>query len=300
MEKFTVISVDKESGQIFSDHVLAKNGQHAFYVAAQDREDVNFISSLSGHVNEGEEISFVGECCVDTETVLEQTDVFNGSDFNETEENLTSTVLANFEIQDWHITELGKDWTGPKSHKDTYRFVIEQSPNTQQVYFKLYPTSLDKSYNDLAQNGLSGMIEVRNGKPAISLGLEECSLPIHIESDVTNGLYLHTDDINKTVKPYFSFDHGMNFDAVYYSCGDNAWLREARSTIADHLFENHNFGKSIVSETGGWNIDDDTWSLTVYFENESEEGSTKGHYEVGFCSDSTVVDYVSTEIKEVA
>jgi hypothetical protein len=76
--KFTVISVDSQTGQIYSDHCFAHERNFAFScVAIMDgREDAEFVCSLDGHLIEGEHIDYAGTAVVSAETVLEQSDIF--------------------------------------------------------------------------------------------------------------------------------------------------------------------------------------------------------------------------------
>lgn len=288
MNKYTVIGFYEESGQIFSHHVEANNSQQAFYVVAKDFPDANFLSAIKGHLSEGKDtIEFPGKSIVDADTVLAQEELFNRS---EKPLPCTSNVLADFTIQDYHITEVGDDWTGPKEHQDTYRFVIEQSPRTNQVYFRIYPKDMDKLSNELELNGLAGCIEIRNGKPAISVGTNENTLPVHIESDTIEGLHIHCDSGSEPTREQFeSFDHGTSFDSHYYRCNDSSWLMEVRSDITNKRFEDFDFGEMLVVGHNGWEIEDTYWSKTVYFENPTGGDSIKGHYELHFANDSIVV-----------
>ena len=68
---------------------------------------------------------------------------------------------------------------------------------------------------------------------------------------------------------------------------------EARSDIANKLFDSYDFGDLIVIDTGGWNIDDREWNQTVYFENDTGGDSIKGHFELEFGDMSTVVTHIS-------
>jgi hypothetical protein len=203
---------------------------------------------------------------------------------------VTSTKIADFLIQDWHLIEIGAHWTGPREHRDTYRFVIEQSPTTHQIYFKVYPVVFDTLSKEVTQNGLAGVIEIRNGKPGMSVGTEENDLPVHIESNVIDGLYIHCDGgLEPKPAEYVSFDHGMTFDALFYRCNEDSWLMEARSEIADKRFDVYDFGDMIVVDDSGWEIDDTCWKKSVYFENPTGGDSIKGLYQLEFASDSTVV-----------
>lgn len=81
MKPFTVISTDPQSGHIFSDHVMANSIAHSFSVAAQQRSEhsteLDFVTSIEGHLSEGSDIGFPGEGVVDVETILDQDDVFS-------------------------------------------------------------------------------------------------------------------------------------------------------------------------------------------------------------------------------
>jgi hypothetical protein len=287
MNKFTVIGFYEETGQIFSHHIEANNSSHAFYVVAQEHESANLVTVIDGHLNEGQGIEFAGDRFVDSETICAQPEVFN---LAETVSECNQNVIADFSIQDWHIDEVGNLWNGPKEHRDTYRFVIEQSKNNGPIYFKLYPKHLDDLSTEISLNGLSGVIEIRNGKPGISIGINENDLPVHVESDIYQGLYIHSDNAAiPTSKQFYSFDHGMNFDCAYYKCGDDSWLMEARSEIANHLFESHDYGESLVTDTNGWRIADTDWVQRVYFENPNGGDSIAGNFELTFGNNSTLV-----------
>ena len=78
LKPFTVIGIHASNGQIFSEFVEANNNTHAFSVCAnmEAYHDADFVCSLDGHIKEGETLSFVGSSLVDTDTIIEQPDVF--------------------------------------------------------------------------------------------------------------------------------------------------------------------------------------------------------------------------------
>jgi hypothetical protein len=78
-QPYTVIGFHTNNAQIFSEHVMAKNRIHAFSVCAVKEGFANseFVCSLNGHEKEGGNIDFSGSALVDTDTVLEQSEVFN-------------------------------------------------------------------------------------------------------------------------------------------------------------------------------------------------------------------------------
>lgn len=77
MKKYTVISVNVETGFIYSDHVEADEPLNAFAKVLPKRTcEVSFVVAIEGHLKEGSGLTFPGDCTVFTETVAEQTDVF--------------------------------------------------------------------------------------------------------------------------------------------------------------------------------------------------------------------------------
>jgi len=142
----------------------------------------------------------------------------------------------------------------------------------------------------VTNNGLSGCIEIRNGKPAISLGLSEHELPIHIESDIVEGIHIHTDDINPRSCRYFSNSHGIHFTTQFYKVGDSTWITEARSAIDNKLFEDYTFDHGLsVSDSNGWEVEDGYWKKICYFDDTEAVATVKGYVEVNFANDSTII-----------
>jgi hypothetical protein len=201
-------------------------------------------------------------------------------------------ILADFEIQDWKI---GCESDVPREHQDIYRFVVQKSARQNQVHFQLYSKELDGVSDEVTLNGLSGLIEVRNGKPAMSIGLEENNLCIHLESDIYSGVHIHADS---SVSPYStvwkSHSHGMYFPTLYSSCADEFWLLRARTAIADKFFQNYDLpDKLVIAESNGWQIAGDCWKQCVFFECPAGGDTIKGLVEINFAENSTVIAYSS-------
>ncbi|TNC80807.1 MAG: hypothetical protein C9356_11835 [Oleiphilus sp.] len=262
---------------------------NACNVVAQQYSTAMVVCVLDGFINEGVGITFPGESLVDPETILEQPDVFDCA----AEPNVRSTrLLADFVIKDWHSYQ-AEEWSGPDEHRDEYRCVLEQSAATKQVYFQLYSSALDSLSTDVSRNGLCGVIEIRNGKPAISLGLDEHALSVHIDSDIANGLYVrHDSAVTTEKKGFYSFDHEMLFGATYYACSKGSWLQQARDALAEACFAGHTF-ESAVEASDGWQISGNTYLRNVYLENPLGGDSVKTQFEVIFGDASTVICRVS-------
>ncbi len=194
-------------------------------------------------------------------------------------------ILLDCEIQDWRVAE-GAEL--PDAHKENYRFVIEQSVTVNQVYFKLYPTSLDQLSRNTTQNGLAGVVEIRNGKPAISLGVFEEDQSVHIESDAHKGLFVHH-DFNSTPEytSWRSESHNMEFKGYYYPCDNRIWLRKARKELAEIAFDNYQFDQAVTA-MDDWSVSDDIWSRTVHYKDHNGE-KIKGNLQIKFAVDAVLI-----------
>lgn len=286
MNKYTVIGFHNESHKSLMVKVIASCLQNSFYQAALIHPNATLISSIKGHLEEGVNIEFSGESLVDSETILEQEDVFN-SDVEI--KPVTSTVLADFDIQDWRLSAGDPLLVIDASMKETYRFVIEQSPTSSHIFFTVYSKSYDDVCLSEPYNGLSGVIEIRNGRPAISIGLNADDLALHVESDIARGLYLHTDgNVRSYPKLFKSDSHGRDFPAQYYECEVDGWLTCARNEVANHTFENYDMGDLMVTDTSGWSYTDGEWEKTVYFEH-TNGSSLTGTFKIVFAEKSAIV-----------
>lgn len=203
--------------------------------------------------------------------------------------SLVSELLSDREVRDWHLSEMSEsEWNGPQSHRDTYRLKVEQTGNSGQLFFSLYPASLDR-LEDAPFNGLSGCIEIRNGRPAISLGLQPDDHPLHVESDIHTGLFVHNDDNCHPVHSDFSsFDHGAKFSGFYYDCAEKNWLADTRRQIAEVRIADALYNTD-VEERGSWEVHGDQWSQIVFCVDSEGGSSVSKLYRLDFHPDSTMV-----------
>lgn len=82
LKPFTVIGYNEDNGQSVCEHVMANNGIHAFWVAAQAKPTLTMVVSMSGHLTEGAgEVIFPGEGVVDAATILDQPEVFGPDEY---------------------------------------------------------------------------------------------------------------------------------------------------------------------------------------------------------------------------
>jgi hypothetical protein len=194
-------------------------------------------------------------------------------------------ILADFDIVDWRILHR---MDVPAEHECVYRCVIEQSKTTNQVYFKLYPKVLDSLNSSITLNGLSGVIDVQNGMPTISIGLEENENFISIQSDIHKGLYVSTENnIYPVQVSRESSGNRDNTSSYYYCGGDPSWLGQARAEKAEIVFQRYDFPHDMpMAESSGWEIDGDQWKKTCFFDNPSAGDSIKGYLSLTFAPNS--------------
>lgn len=80
MSIYTVIGYYEKTGRIFTDHIEADGAYRAMYLSAKNRPDATYICSHKGALHEGKGFEYAGEGVVDSETILEQSDVFDRAD----------------------------------------------------------------------------------------------------------------------------------------------------------------------------------------------------------------------------
>lgn len=95
LNKYSVIGIYPESGQIFCHHVEATSGTNAFMEAANHLPDteMEMVVALPGHQLEGQLLTFPGDSLVSSETIMSQPEVFGPSSV-ETEPYETATLKA--------------------------------------------------------------------------------------------------------------------------------------------------------------------------------------------------------------
>lgn len=80
MSIYTVVGYYEKTGRIFTDHIEADGAYRAMYLSAKNRPDATYICSHKGGLHEGKDFEYAGEGVVDSETILEQADVFDRAD----------------------------------------------------------------------------------------------------------------------------------------------------------------------------------------------------------------------------
>lgn len=116
-------------------------------------------------------------------------------------------------ISDWRI---GQGQEVAEEHRSPY--TLKLTVTGENAWFDVTENGGNPD------NGLHGLIEIRNGRPAISLGISESQTDIHIESVSQTGLFVHPDSNDVPVdtdSSNHSDSHGMDFSGIMYKSYQN-------------------------------------------------------------------------------
>lgn len=176
----------------------------------------------------------------------------------------------------------------PKEHHCNYSLNIEASSHSNTYYFSLYNEDLDKVTNETSLTGLFGAIEIRAGKPTISIGMRPDENDIHIASNNSSQLTI----IPENERGYRSWEPVLlqkhETQGLVFQADLPEVLLEQRQALASLSFADHDFGSLIVSDDGNWDIDDTKWSKAVFFEQENMT-TMKGTFSLVFAPDSSYI-----------
>ncbi len=191
--------------------------------------------------------------------------------------NKERTHLYKTIIQDWMLSD-GYDCKdiGVENCAE-YVFTISRTGCSGAVEFSLQ----DKHYvelestSDIIPQGLFGTIEIRDGVPAISLGLTPDSNTLHVISNGSSkmAVILENDDSDKEWMrvPFCSHKHrGL----VITEREGAIELESARMVIVEKLFSEYDFGDYTVEESNRWEIDGDVFKSKVFLRKEGDLSDT--------------------------
>jgi hypothetical protein len=170
-----------------------------------------------------------------------------------------------------------------------YRIKVEGNQYTGQVFFTLYEKTIDKLGKQAYENGLNGILEVRNGCPALSLGISPDQNILHVISNACDQLAI----VSETESPEWaslSFT-GSSKEALVYKIDDDGLFSGLRSDIANEVFNDFNIEEAcgeglVVGDSSIWDIEDGRFVKSLHLV-DSGEGEAVGYFKVDFSKDST-------------
>lgn len=201
-------------------------------------------------------------------------------------ENQGVHIVLNATIKDLAISNDHSGASIPDKNKCIYSINIESSPEGDSYYFSVYNQSLDIVASEASLSGLFGVIEIRDGKPCISLGITPDDHDMQILSNNSTQLML----IPSTTYGEREWEtvtvNGLSSHALVFTVDDTQFLGEQRNALADIAFADHDFGDLTISEDGNWERNDTIWKKPVYIDNDSRE-TIKGEFTISFADDSS-------------
>lgn len=198
-----------------------------------------------------------------------------------------TTQLINTTIADWRLSDGYEREELAPEHQGDYTLNIEVSNNSKQVFFNVYNKSFDDHKSTIHPMGLSGLIEIRNGVPAMSIGISPDENIIHLLSNNSTELAV-IKEIESDKPTWMPVDFASNKDnGLVFSVENEELLQEARLVLADEAFTNHDFGDIDVKDDSGWEVEDNSWVKVVFLECTDDRSSVKKEFKVLFTDNGT-------------
>jgi hypothetical protein len=180
--------------------------------------------------------------------------------------------------KDWRLQRDQSDEDVDASDKSSYVMKLEHHTSYNQIWFSILQGNLvevSKGSGEITPTGLCGLIEIRDGKPAISLGFDENQNVIHITSNTHNELAITSDHSGISA----SYGETVRFAENHTELGLN------RTAVASEAFGEHDFSPLDVNDSDNWTCDGmNTWIKNV--ELIDVDGNTAhGTYTLEFADD---------------
>jgi hypothetical protein len=178
------------------------------------------------------------------------------------------SIIHQDVIQDWMCSECGDDESelDPKNIAK-YDIRIEKSNNTGQLWLSIVNSEVNKLSNDTYKMGLYAFIEIRDGVPAMSIGIQpDCNI-IHVMSNTSTELAVIKEcDDNKPTWMKVDFCDAKHTGLCFTESDNVEYMFEIRQELLGKALANYDFGCS-VKDTGGWEqINDDVYEMAVFLD----------------------------------
>lgn len=157
-------------------------------------------------------------------------------------------TLTDCLVRDWRYSEDLKEDI-PESCRDYYRLTVEQAQETGQLYIRLYPYILDEVSNELPEHGLGLCVEVQDGLPALSMGLNTHDLDIQVKSDLNANI---------------AIENTVTGTGMEMKLGNGDWLTQARAEVAELTYDKQIWNIEGFIEDSGAEFDGDRYTRTFF------------------------------------
>ncbi len=201
-------------------------------------------------------------------------------------------TLLSSQIKDWR---LGEDKTindlKPEQRKQ-YSIELKQRPDTCQLEFMITNSCLlNPNLSGVTPLGMSGVIEIRDGYPAISLGINSDENILHVVSDGYSKLSVipELNDDQLFWEPIQITEQKHNGLSLDVGDSYSEELNDSQRLVAQHELEHYDFKPLVVKDLGNWECNDNVWTIPVYLESDDEEmeSSDKINFTVTFFDNSS-------------
>ncbi len=198
-----------------------------------------------------------------------------------------STVVLDTVIKDWRLSESEDISHVPIKDRCEYALRIEKDMPAEKVWVSVYNKAFDNHGDAIYKSGLHCSIEIRDGVPALSVGISPDENVIHVLSNTSNELAVIPEQ-NDSKPTWLPVDFIEAKHLGYcFPVDDYEVLMEARSELANECFGNFDFGEKLVVDDSGWEIDDSVWQKSVFFEDEQGSNPSNGKFELTFTENGT-------------
>jgi hypothetical protein len=201
-------------------------------------------------------------------------------------ENQVAQIILDTTIKDEAYCADPTNPDIPVGNKCRYSFNIESSPDSDSYYFSVYNEALDKVVADCPLTGLFGVIEIKDGKPCISIGLtaDENDMTIYSNNSTKLTVVPEQEIGDRSWESLLINSNPVT--GLVFNVNDEYTLNDQRNLLAEIAFNDHDFGSLTVKEYGNWASDNNKWSKSVFFEN-GDLPSKKGTLTVSFGDESS-------------
>lgn len=211
---------------------------------------------------------------------LHELDVWmNGGNSNQNS-NAEGTLIEST-VRDWRLSDGHTESDLLPAHCGEYSIKVEHGKGSSCVSLSVCPT-LIKDSATIPAFGLHAMVEIREGLPAISIGVNPDEHLVHVVSDTSSCMAVVPESNENTGNwkpvPFIEKKYdGYCFDVESYGV-----LDDMRRVAAEKTFEDHDFGSDQIIDDGGWSVSGDIWEKPVFIANPAGGNSMKKLFTVKF------------------
>ena len=198
-------------------------------------------------------------------------------------ENTSDPVetLLETTARDWRLSDSHTESEMEPAHLGEYSVKVEHNKHSSLLYLSVYPSVIDGNAS-IPQFGLNAMIEIRDGVPAISIGVNPDENLIHVVSDTSNCLAVIPESQDNTgdwaAVPFVE----KRYPGYCFKVEGFDVLEDMRRAAAEKAFAGYDFGDDEIVGDSGWSVSGEYWEKQLFIENPAGGDSIKKEFKVVF------------------